>query len=333
MKPAIKPYIGTWPTPERAGFRFERFFLDKLLEVGAIDQNANANARFQLASAAIGDAERAGDFFEQVPEECHGPHSAPWCDIATAKGVVVTEGRTLLVDSLAANGFVDHLTSRRWREIARTHELSDFAPSLFQQMGTSSKDWKVQRGLEILDQAFVATSGASIPVPGSDFERHCHEHPEDPMCWIASASLGSHMGRVLTRELAIISLLQSDELLHEYQAAAIYDAYERDVSVSAGIRDISHVAGGIIVEGMPKLEREDRAEIAFAVARRRGAVGYVDPDSPWAEICSKPSPPPICPLIREFPAAAALTSELVRREIWPGNDALQAWDEVGQFLK
>lgn len=312
--------IDTVPLPERPAFRLERFLVDKLVEAKVIDREAESRTRFGLALGALREAELVG-YIVDYPHVCLSDNPPEWCKYASTN---TGNGRVLLVDSLMANGQIDQNSWRSWREVAAKVELTAFAAPLLRQIGV-----KPERSLEILDQASVASM--AMPVPGSELDRYCREHPEDPICQVASQPFDSIRGRRLASELVMVSLLHHDKVLKDEQVTAVYNGYHESLSAGLGLSDISPYLGGVTTEGLT-LGLKERAEISVAIGRHLGAVGYVDPDSPWADICSKPSPPRICWFISRFPAAAALTTELVKRKIWPEKSALQAWNEMAAIL-
>ena len=312
--------IDTVPLPERPAFRLERFLVDKLVEAKVIDREAESRTRFGLALGALREAELVG-YILDYPHVCLSDNPPEWCKYA---GAVITDGRVLLIDALLENGRIDQTAWSGWRGAATKLGLADFAPRLFQEIGLKS-----DRSLEILDQASVAS--VAMPLPGSDLDRYSREHPEDPICQVASQPFDSIRGRRLASELVMVSLLHHDKVLKDEQVTAVYNGYYEGLTAGLGLSDLSPYFGGVTTEGLT-LGGKEKAAISVAIGRHLGAVGYVDPDGPWADICSKPSPPRICWFISRFPAAAALTTELVRRKIWPEKAALQAWNEAAAIL-
>lgn len=319
--------IGTWPTPERTirvlrspRFRFESFFLDQLRATGTIDRQADLNARYRLNIEAITFADSVGYFVDRVPEVCQSEFPPAWC---LAAGIIIVDGRTLLIESLIANGKLTPESRLGWQKISRRAEFIEFAPSLFRQI--KAKGWSAQKALDILDRLFAAVSGTAYPIPGSDLDRHCREHPEDPICWVAGIGFISGRARNLARELVLVSLLQREKLLSEEQTRAIYDVTYKELTPRRGLMDLPIPAGVIIVDGL-ELDPKDRAEIISSLGSSR--VGLVDPDSPWAEKCLGEEPPPICRFINAFPIATTLTSELIKYKMWSKKDALEAWNKL-----
>lgn len=331
--------IGTWPTPERpiTGFRFESFFLDQLRAAGAIDSQADLNARFRLAVEAVKLADSVGYFFDRVPEVCLSEFPPPWCPYA---GGVIIDGRILIVDSLIANGALLPESGGRWRNIARNRGFMEFAPTLFGQIKAAG--WSAQKALELLDRSFAAVSGAAYPAPDSYWERYCREHPEDPICWVIHEAFSTEQGRNLARELVFVSRLQQEKLLSGEQTRAIYDLYSGNLPRPAGgvivdlypypipaggiITALHPIPAGIIIVDGLKLDPKQRNAILVSLATNR--VGLVDPDSPWADICFQENPPPICKFISTFPLAATLTTQLVKHKLWTRDAALKAWNQL-----
>jgi hypothetical protein len=320
--------IGTWPTPEKrmSRFRFECFFLDQLLAVGAIDSRVDLNARFRLNVEAVKLADSAGYFVERVPEVCESEFPPEWCLAAkgSMSGVVITGGRILLLDSLIANGALHRELRAGWLKVAQNYAFTDFAPSLFRHI--EAKGWSAQKRLAVLDRSFAAVSSTAYPIPDGDLDRYCREHPEDPQCWIVGLGFGSWRARSLAQEMVLVYLLHQEELLSLEQTKAIYEATYRELATPRGsAMDLALPAGGIIVNGLT-LKPEQQFVIVQSMATAR--IGYVDPDSPWADICLGKNPPPICRFISAFPVAATLTAELVKHKIWDQKDALEAWTRL-----
>jgi len=314
--------IGTWPTPEKTmkNFRFESFFLDNLLSAGTIDRKTDLNARYQLNIEAVKYVDSVGYFIDHVPEVCLSKFPPPWCTVA---GIIIVDGRKMLVESLIANGKLDAQSRLGWWKIIRNFNFFEFAPSLFRQI--KAKDWSSQKSLHILDRSFSAVSGMAYPIPGSDLDRYCREHPEDPICWVAGIGFISERARNLAREIVLVSLLQQEDLLSIEQTRAIYDVIYRELAPHYAAMDLSILAGGVIIEGF-KLSPKLRAEIITALGTNK--VGLVDPESPWADICLKENPPPICRFINAFPIASTLTTQLIKLKIWTKKDAYEAWDRL-----
>lgn len=314
--------IDTVPLPESPAFRFDRFLVDKLVDTKAIDGKAEPLTRFGLALEALREAEQVG-YIVDYPHVCFSDNPPEWCKYA---GGVTTEGRVLLIDSLLANGGINNSAWSSWRAVAAKLDLASLAPRLFQEIGM-----KAERSLEILDKAAVA--GAAMPVPGSELDRFCREHPEAPICQLALQPFESIRARRLASELVMVSMLHQDGLIQDEQAATIYNGYYNDLSPGLALRDISIYSGVIVTDGLV-LDAKAKAEISLAIGSRLGTVGSFGPDSPWADICFGPNPPRICWVISQFPAAAALVTELVNREVWSKKDALQAWSEAaGAILR
>ncbi len=316
--------IGTWPTPEKTfrvtgspKFRFESFFLDQLRTNKAINPQGDLTARFRLNIEAVRFADSIGRFIDRVPEVCQSEFPPPWC---LAAGGVVTSGRVLLIESLIANGKLAFESRMEWQKISHRADFVELAPTLFRQI--KARGWSAQKALDILDRSFTAVSGTAYPVPGSDLDRYCREHPEDPVCLVAGVGFISGQARNLARELVLVSLLQQEDLLSEEQTRAIYDVIYGELTPRPGIMDLPIPAGVIITDLFPK----HRAEILFALGANR--VGLVDPDSPWADKCLGDDPPPICRFINTFPIAATLTAQLIKYRVWSKKDAIEAWDKL-----
>jgi hypothetical protein len=312
--------IDTVPLPEKPAFQFERFLVDKLAEAKVIDAKAEPLTRFNLALDALRQAEKVG-YVVDYPHVCLTDNPPEWCKYA---GALRTEGRILLIDTLLESGAIKQSSWPSWRAMAAKLDLASFAPRLFQEIGL-----KPERSIEILDKASVAS--LAMPVPGSDLEKYCREHPETPRCQLASSPLESLSGQRLASELVMISMLHQDNLLQDDQASAIYNGYYNDLSGGLALRDISIHAGVVVIDGL-SVDAKLKARILVSVGKRLGSVGYIDPDSPLASICFGPNPPKFCWAISQFPAAAALTSELVSHQIWPKDDALKAWTEAAVIL-
>lgn len=333
--------IGTWPTPEKGqGFRFENFFLDNLHSIGAIDRQTDLKARFDLnielvAGAVVTDGRILGvdsiagaiivDGEILGVESLAGViiHNGRILGVESLAGGVTTDGRILLVESLVSNGVLAPELGMRWRRVLRNAGGIEFAPSLFRQI--QAKDWSHQKALEILDHSFSAVSGVAYPIPGSDLDKHCREHPEDPLCWVIGTKFNSYRGMRLASELILVSLLNNENLLTYEQTRAIFDTIHKGLTSSQGIKDLSIPQGVIIVDGLD-LQPKQRAAMISSLGINR--VGLIDPDSPWAEICAKENPPPICKFINTFPIAMALTTQLVKVDIWSQAEALDAWNQL-----
>jgi hypothetical protein len=326
--------IDTVPLPERpaSGFRFESFFLDHLVAAGALDSQADLNARFRLTTDAIRLAGSVGYFFDRVPEVCLSEFPPKWCWYAgvvvtsgrpcLACGGVTTEGKILLIESLVGNGVLVSGSRLAWRKLSRTAAFVEFAATLFRHI--KANGWSAQKALGLLDQSFATISGAAYPIPDSEWDRYCREHPEDPICWVIRGGFISAQARNMARELALVSLLQQEKLLSMQQTRAIYDVTYRGLTPRRGLMDLSSVAGGVIIDGL-RLNPKLRIEIMSSLGTNR--VGLVDPDSPWADICFRDNPPPICKFINTFPVAPTLTTQLIKNRIWSKNDAIEAWNK------
>lgn len=353
-KPTGRAAIGTWPTPERMTigsvaidtvplperprFRFESFFLDQLRAAGAIDAQADLTARFRLTIEAIQIADSVGYVTDRVPEVCLSANPPRWCWAASVVdadrrppcpmcGVVVTDGRILVFESLIANRVLVPESRLSWRSLARSAEFVAYAPSLV--LRIKADGWSAQKALDILDRSFTAISGVAYPAPDGYWDKYCREHPENRICWVIHTDFRSGGARNLAQELVLVTLLHQEKLLSTDQTRAIYDVTYNGLTSHRSTTDVSLVAGVIIVDGL-KLSPKQRVQIIGSLGSNR--VGLVDPDSPWADICFGPNPPPICKFISTFRAAATLTTQLIKNNLWSRNDALQAWGRLHASL-
>jgi hypothetical protein len=322
-KKRVSVAVGTWPTPEGpisflrpSGFRFESFFLDQLRAAKTIDGEADLDARFRLNVEAVRFADSLGYFTDRMPEVCRSESPPLWCRMA---GGVIIEGSLLLVEALVANGMLALESRLGWLKICRGAEFLEFAPTLLRQV--KAKGWSAQKVLDVLD--------LSYPIPGSDLDRHCREHPEDPICWVAGTGLVSARARNLARELVLVSLLQQEKLISAEQTKAIYDVTYMELTPRYGLTDLPIAMAAIIAEGLG-LDPKHRAEILSSLGS--SPVGLIDPDSPWAEKCMGEEPPPICHFMSRFPVATALTTELVKHKIWSERVATDAWSRVQKYI-
>lgn len=306
--------IDTVPLPEEpmGDFRFEYFFLHHLFTAKAIDRHTDLMTRNRLTIEAI----RAADSL--------GYLSAPSRTVGTVSDLVFDDARMLLVDALVANKAIKPEHRARWLKIARSTDFVDFAPSLF--LRITFKGWDSEKALGILDRSFTAVAGTAMPVPnGGDWEKHCREHPEDPVCHVIDTRLTSSRARDLARGTVLVWELHREGLLNYEQTRAIYDVAFKALTRRRGMADLSIPAGGIITDHL-RLEPDPRAEIFRSLGINR--VGVVDPESPWAERCLGEEPPPICRFIMAFPVAAAFTTQLVRHKIWERQEAVKAWTDL-----
>ncbi len=301
--------IDTVPLPECGmdGFRFENFFLDQLVATRTMDRQADLTSRVSLTLDAI----RLADSYASASK-------TDWFS-----GVIIDDGRQLLVDALFANGFLVPKTRARWLQIAKSARLMEFAPSLFASL--KAPGWSLEKGLTILGNSFAPIAGTQIPAPGTSLEEFCRKHPTDPICIRASGTLSSWQGRELTREVAVVWELTREKILSYEQSRAVLDVTFKAVTPRRGLMDMSPSAGNVILEYLD-LSPERRADIFRSLGTNR--VGMVDPDSPWAEKCLGKDPPPICKFILAFPVASVFTTQLVRHEIWDRQDALKAWRDL-----
>jgi hypothetical protein len=205
--------------------------------------------------------------------------------------------------------------------VARSTPIAEFAPTLFRSL--RGKKWTPESGLEMLDRSFAAVSRTAYPVPGSDLDRHCREHPTDPICVIAgTGGFVSDRARLLARDLVLVFLLHDAGMITERQTRAILDVTYHSLTPSSFATDLTIAAGGIIVDSLV-LDPKVRGEMLASMATNR--AGYVDPEGPWAEEClGKKLPPPQCRFMRAFPVAVELVAQLVTRDVWSRDAAFEA---------
>jgi len=322
QKPISNVAIGTWPTPERIleNFNLESFFLDQLVRTKVFDRQMDLDLRFQLAIDSIKRAERAGYFVDRVPDECKSEPIPPWCLVA---GVIIDDGRILLIDNLIANGVLEAQTHQFWQKFVYEKQFIHSLPTLFRHF--KIKGWTAEKSLSILDQSFEAVSGVAYPIPDSDLDKFCRKHPASPICKIAGIGFSTEFGRNLARELIIVGLLEQENVIRPEQARAIYDVYLKKVNPVSTASDISIYAGIIIIDGLA-LDKKTQVNIKNTLATER--ITYIDPDSPLARICFGASPPPFCHFMRAFPVAAILTDQLVQNKIWSEKIAQEIWTDL-----
>lgn len=316
------------------GFTLESFFVDQLKEFGGTDTQSDLNIRLALNVNAIRTADTVG-YFEEIPPECKSANPPLYCLIA-ARGLI-SQVNLGVINGLVANGFLEPRSRKSWHVLANTRNLVDFAPNLFRQIRANKKDWSLERGMEILERSFTAVSRTAYPVPGSDLERYCEEHPEDPLCRIAAplSTRGAH----LTQDFLVVSELYRDRLLQDQQVRSIYDASYKTFAgprstvqagvIVSGMTDMDPAAAGIVVEGL-KLDEKQRGAIALTLGA--GTVGLVDPDSPWADVCFSTNPPRWCRYASQFAVARTLTTELIRYKIWDKQVAVKVFNKLGEAI-
>jgi hypothetical protein len=298
--------IDTVPLPEKpvGGFRFESFFLDQLTSIGALSKRADLAARANLSIETIAAADAGGY-------------------IDTIAGGLMIDGRVLLIDSLIANKLLRAEHRPGWLRVPRVADLSEFAPSILRRL--EAENWSAEKSLDILDKAFSAVSGVAMPAAGSDMDRYCMEHPNDPKCQVMGIKLVSLEARHLAQEIILYWELHEAGFLTDVQTRAIFDVTYRALTPRQGLADLPISAGRTMAD-LLDLDPVQRNEIAGALAVNR--VGMIDPDSPWAAKCAGPNPPPICAVIHSFTVAHAFTTQLVRHDVWAKDAAMKAWDNL-----
>ncbi len=307
------------------GFPLATFFVDEIRRRAKLD---DLTTRFRLNMAAIQTAETVGYWEDEIPAECKQPNPPKWCWLA--RGVVPDIAMTL-VSALAANGHLTHDRFGMWNTFAVSGSFIEFAPSLFREIGRVDKSWTAERALEVLDRTFVAVSDVARPAPGgeTEWEAHCREHPTDPICLMGSSHFTTPIGRQIAQTLLVSSALWESKLLKDDQLRTIYDASYGTLTAGSKTSDIDLVSGGVITDG---LALDKKVKMAITASLAGASVGLIDPDSPLAEQCDKPNPPPICRSINVFPIATKLTTELVRHEIWSADQAEAAWTRLARTL-
>ncbi len=288
QKPISNVAIGTWPTPERIleNFNLESFFLDQLVDTKVIDPQTDLNLRFQLAIDSIKRAEVAGYFVDGVPAECKSKPIPPWCLVA---GVIIDDGRMLLIDNLIANGALPAQTQRFWKKFIYEKHFAQSFPTLLRHFKV--KGWTAEKSLTLLDHIFEAVSGVAYPIPGSDLDEYCRKHPTSPVCKVAGIGFDTVHGRNLAMELTLVTFLEQEHVIRPEQTRAIYDAYLNKVNPVSTASDISIYAGVVVVDGLV-LDKKTQLHIKNTLASAH--VGYIDPDNPLADMCTGANPPIIC---------------------------------------
>lgn len=304
--------IDTVPLPEKpfGGFRFESFFLDQLTHAGALSKKADLMGRAHLSIEAIAAAETGGYIDAKVG------------------GVIIdsgrfVDGRALLIDSLIANKALSAEDRPGWLRVSRAADFSEFAPSLFR--GIEAKDWSAEKALDILEEAFAAGSGAAMPGPGCGMDLYCRKHPMSPICHAMGTMLSSLGAKHLARGVVLYWKLYEAGLLTDEQTRAIFDVTYQALTPREGLADLT-ISASRTLSDLLELDPVQRINIEGSLAVNR--VGLVDPDSPWADKCSGPNPPPICPFIHSFTVAHEFTKQLVRYEVWAMDDAVKAWSDL-----
>lgn len=309
------------------GFRFESFFINHLEKVGAMEHRSGLEARFRMVLNAITEGEGAG-YIGDVPTEANRNLNLATATINPA--TLLAEGRVMVMDSLVANGYLDELSWKRWRNVAQMHDLTELAPTLLRQIAGRHNVMKTDGVLDIMNQAFLATSPNSAQI-SDEMVNACRERPRDPICMVGATHFGSYTARTFGREVAIMAKFFEHGLLKDDQVNALYDTCYRDITRWRGVTDLTQTGGADITSYL-NVKVGARADIWTNAMANVGSVAIYGPDSPFADVCSKTNPPPICRAIKHYPVAANLTASLVSFKLWDKQQAISAWDRVAVAL-
>lgn len=319
--------IGTWPTPERRvrNVRLETVILNQIRN-RVDDERSDLITRFKLNIEAIKESDAVGyPLPDDVSSPCFSDNPPEWCKYA---GAVVTDGYILLVESLAANHLLDDRERENWTTALQERTLFEVAPSLLRQIGMKQKRLGTDLIVEMLDTSIQASAGVSKTLPGSDLDRYCQEHPEDPMCWIVRSSFKTSVAQRLASEIVLISLLHRHNLINSEQVRLIYDAIFQGVTASRDVSDISLAAGVIVTEGFVH-DSKTRASAITSIARAK--VSSIEPGDIPKE-CLEPNPPRWCWIISAFPVATELIVQLAKAKILKDRDVVNLSRWIGSQL-
>ncbi len=300
--------IDTVPLPE-SPIRFELFFLDHLADIEAISPELDIDLRTRLSLVAIGTWPTP-----EYPEDEL---------VATLAGVIIDDGRQLVIDSLEANGHIPHNSHRRWLAAVEGSTLASCLPGLLRD--AKVKGWTDSATIDLLETTFAGVAGMGYVIEGSPMDEYCRRNPHDPRCHVMSGAFMTMDERLIAQDVLIVRELYRNELLTLPQTRAILNTFFLAITPTRRWADLPVRSAGMILDSLD-IEAMQRNKIR-RMFTHGGAARY-GPDSPWADICSGSNPPRICLYLHGLPVAAAFTLGLVQAKVWEIEDAFMAWDSL-----